>query len=333
MHNLSKRKIILWSLALLAAFAAGGFSGWLLANLKSVPLPPVRQGGYGFVNPLLVCSRDTPSQYDEAMNHVLQTAVAREVSAGDINTASVYYRNFTSNSWTSLNDGEKYYPASLGKVPLMIAYFALEEADNNPVLEKQLFYAGSQDANAQQEIKPVNPILPGHAYSVGALINTMIKDSDNNATELLFANIDTDYIKSVFADLNVPYLAPNMPPENFMTVSDFAFFFRVLYNGTYISHVDSEKALQILSESTFDKGLAAGVPSGTKVAHKFGLVSVAPDGKDVASRELHDCGIVYAGESPYLLCVMTKSSGSLQNTESAIASISSAVYQAAAAGK
>ncbi len=326
-------------LALAAALTAalGGWLGWQLAvrhTAQNIAKQVDRETGYQFVSPLLTCSQDSGGTFDFRMNQVLQAAVNQEESKGDINTAAVYYRNFGNGGWTTLNGNEKFYPASLGKVPLMIAYYSWEEESEEPVLSKDLLYpAGLPDGNAQQEIKPQNPIQPGRTYSVSDLIEAMIKDSDNNATTVLFANIPQTYIQAAFTDLNVPYLAPGLPPRDFMTVSDFAFFFRVLYNGTYISHADSEKALETLAATDFNDGLMAGVPAGTPVAHKFGLVSVAPNGTNVTSRELHDCGIVYPGQNPYLLCVMTKSSGSLTQAEQAIAAISAAAYKAAQAGK
>ena len=64
----------------------------------------------------------------------------------------------------------------------------------------------------------------------------------------------------------------------------------------------SEKALGLLQKSEFHKGLVAGVPSGTIVAHKFG----ERDGLTIGEKQLHDCGIIYYPGNPYLLCVMTR---------------------------
>jgi hypothetical protein len=64
----------------------------------------------------------------------------------------------------------------------------------------------------------------------------------------------------------------------------------------------SEKALSLLAATTFAYGLTAGLPPGVRAAHKFGERILA----DPARMQLHDCGIVYAGNSPYLLCIMTQ---------------------------
>ncbi|MGB7957754.1 MAG: serine hydrolase [Minisyncoccia bacterium] len=314
---------------------AGWFFGVRVAEPKvtvssSGPSSPAREGGYDFVNPLLICSRDNATAVDAGMQTLIQNTVNTEIKNGNVIIASVYYRRFLDGDWAVVNGGETYYPASLNKVPLMIAYYNLAEETGTPLTKNIYFPAGLPDQNAQQEIRPDHPIAPGESYTADELVNASIKDSDNNATLLLLNAISTSTLQTVFSDLQVPFLAQGETPINYMTVTDYAFFFRVLYNATYLSHADSEKALDILSETTFNDGIVAGVPAGTTVAHKFGLVSVAPNGTTVTARELHDCGIVYPKEQdPYLLCVMTRSTGSLQGVEQAIADISRSVYKQA----
>jgi hypothetical protein len=80
--------------------------------------------------------------------------------------------------------------------------------------------------------------------------------------------------------------------------------------------------LELLSRSAFTDALVAGVPKGTKVAHKFGIRDVPNE--DV--KQFHDCDIVYYPKRPYLLCVMTRGS----QTESGvmfIREVSRRVYQ------
>jgi beta-lactamase class A len=49
--------------------------------------------------------------------------------------------------------------------------------------------------------------------------------------------------------------------------------------------------------------LVAGVPGNIEVAHKFGERTFQGA---VNERQLHDCGIIYAAEKTYMLCVMTR---------------------------
>jgi hypothetical protein len=104
-------------------------------------------------------------------------------------------------------------------------------------------------------------------------------------------------------------------------VYTYASFFRVLYNASYLGKQLSEWALATLAQSEFREGIVAGVPPAVPVAHKFG------EHKDVATGEvqLHDCGIVYVPEHPYLLCVMTRGA-SFEHLDDAIASTSRLIF-------
>ena len=63
----------------------------------------------------------------------------------------------------------------------------------------------------------------------------------------------------------------------------------------------SEILLGLLTETSYKNGLVAGLPEGEiKIAHKFGERKI---GKLI---QLHDCGIIYYQENPYLLCIMTR---------------------------
>ena len=45
------------------------------------------------------------------------------------------------------------------------------------------------------------------------------------------------------------------------------------------------------------------MPPSIGVVHKFGERSLGPNGE---TKQLHDCGIVYYPNHPYLLCIMTR---------------------------
>jgi beta-lactamase class A len=85
----------------------------------------------------------------------------------------------------------------------------------------------------------------------------------------------------------------------------------------------SEKALSILSLSQYFQGLVAGVPNNIKIAHKFGERKFNNTGET----QLHDCGIIYAPKTPYLLCVMTKTNNNIDSASNVIKKISQTVYQ------
>ncbi|MDO9289910.1 MAG: serine hydrolase, partial [Thermodesulfovibrionales bacterium] len=203
-----------------------------------------------------------------------------------------------------INDNEEFSPASLLKVPILITYLKLAETDPQ-LLGKKIRNDKRDDSNKGTAIPPSKAIEKGKTYTIEELLYMMIVYSDNNAHDLALANIDARLFNMPFIELGIE-IPGVRKQEDFMSVKAYASFFRVLFNASYLSREMSEKALGYLTLVEFRKGLVAGVPSNVAVAHKFGERRLIGDNKDI--KELHDCGIIYYPNHPYLLCVMTRGS-------------------------
>jgi len=327
------KKRLYWVIAILAC--AGSFGlGWLLDKTTTVITipPPLRLAGYQYISPLISCNLSSAKglSQDQPVANAIQAAISQDKSAGDITDASVYFSDFTLGQSATINGNDKYYPSSLGKVPIMMAYYAMADNTSSILDEKNSYPLGAADQNAQQEIPPPDAITPGQEYTNEQLIEYMIKYSDNNAAEVL-ASLTTPAeqqdIQDVYSDLQVPIgEGITASTSDFMTPQQYSILFRTLYNATYLSRDYSEKALALMTQTEFTQGIVAGVPSSTIVAHKYGLASYLSGGVPY-QWELHDCGIVYAPGHPYLLCVMTKGTTSIAAQEKTIADISAAVYK------
>ena len=323
-------KLWLGAFAVAIVLAGGSYRiGWYQRGQNDLAVAPqsLRLGGYNFTNPLLVCNINNSNVYtqDTLLGKDMQSIIDTNKSSGNISKASVYFIDLKKGQWTSVYPDAEFYPSSLGKIPLMIAYYRESESDP-AILQKMLTYpAGSTDLNAMQDIVPENVIVPGQSYTVEQLIGYMIKYSDNNATELLDVNLDPDTLTHVYEDLGLPSEEKvDLANADFITAHEVSTMFRVLYNGTYLSRDNSEKALSLLSQVSFTQGLVAGVSSSTVVSHKLGLVGIAPN-NITTEHELHDCGIVY-GKDPYLMCVMTRGSAPLSTMEGIVAQLSKAAF-------
>ena len=330
-----KYRIAVAGLAIVAC-AAGFLGGWFLrmATFNFGSPQPLRLNSdqYQFINPLLSCNFGALNIFpaDQSMANLISSVITTHENLGDITAGSAYFADFSTAKNANIGPGLKYYPSSITKIPIMMAYYELAESSSS-VLDREITYPlGSLDLNVTQETKPAVPLIPGHTYTVEELIEHMIKYSDNNAAGLLFDAGDKDAITGVYDDLQIP-VEQNVTASNldFITPQQISALFRVLYNATYLSREYSEKALALLSQADFTQGLVAGVPSSTVVAHKFGIVAILSNGVET-SRELHDCGIVYAPDHPYLLCIMTRGSAtspiSLFSMENTISDISRSVY-------
>ncbi len=289
--------------------------------------PPLRskESRYKFISPLYACGTLGHEKFQEfiPLKNKIQKIIDDQLYAKAASAISVYFRDLNRGRRFAINDAEHYFPASLSKVPMMITYFKLAES-NPQILDETILYDGSFNANAKEDIKPKNAIKPGSYYTVDELISAMILHSDNNATRLLFNRIEPTLLSEVFSDLNIP--APKDTKLDVMTVKLYSYFFRVLYNATYLSQLMSDKALKLLTQADFQSGLRANVPSDVPIAEKYGESTIYSNESKIYSRELHDCGIIYQKTSPYLLCIMTKGDN-FENLTQVIQNISKTTYQ------
>lgn len=279
---------------------------------------------YQFTKPLLGIEYGEPNQFEEAypFEKRMVQLISNTISDDPKETISVYFRDLTNGSWIGVNEDAQYSPASLLKVPILIAYYKQEEVQPD-VLTQQIAYNGP-DLNAVETIKPTNPIQIGKLYTVDQMIEAMIKYSDNNAASALFSNANQSALKNVFTDLGINIPDTTTGTSDFITTKSYALFFRILYNSTYLTSDYSEQALKLLSESDVQDGIVGGLSSGTVFSHKFGEREVSGDQNLL--NEFHDCGIVYAPNHPYLLCIMTKGSD-INSLKDDVKAISKVVYQ------
>lgn len=259
-----------------------------------------RLAGRKFIKPLLFAEKTCEAENFTSMKNAVNAMISDLKSKGEINTASVYVRLFGKAEWLSINEETRYQPGSLFKVPLLITYLRMEEKSPGLLQKEFLFNAVTNEAKQFKQEFMKNQIQLGKSYKVKELLKYMIVHSDNNATMLLFNNISTAEFEKTFIDLG---LDKNMTKsDGVISAKEYSRFWITLYNGSYLSFDNSEFALSLLSQSDFDQGMMKGIPRNVMVAHKFG------EKGNTTSHCLHETGIVYCGDKPYLVTIMTEGS-------------------------
>lgn len=276
------------------------------------------EGGGILTNPILECFG---AEYDGIREYnisdvELQKEVNKEIQKHGLITMSVYVRDLNNGPWMGINQDDDFIGGSLLKVPMLISYLKLSESDPT-ILSRKIDYPKQIVSNVQY-YSPSIQIEPGKTYTIEELLNYMIVYSDNNAAELLLKNIDRKEFDKVFVALGMGDPDPNRPYT--VDTKKYAAFFRVLFNASYLNKANSEKALDILTKVEFNRGIQAQIPNNLVVAHKFGLRT------DGQVNQLHDCGIVYYPDHPYLLCIMSRG-GTFDAMSSSIANISKFIYE------
>lgn len=280
-----------------------------------------------YTSPILDCESingegSTTLAYKEVDNDI--DKVKKEYNVTDV---SVYFRDLNNGPWIGVNEKEFFSPASLMKTPILIGL--LKHAEDNPGLLDTKVVATEEYFNhaIEQNFKVKTNIKKDQTYTLREVAEIMITDSDNVAVLILSKYIKEKDMIDLFKSMGISVKDEFLDID--IRVKDFASFFRVLYNSSYLSREMSELALTMLAQSSFESGIVAGVPKGVKVSHKYGERSLETKDSSrvvVLERQLHDCGIVYAGQKPYILCIMTKGKD-FTNQQKAISAISKLIYE------
>lgn len=323
---MKKNKTLLaWAaIAAVTGIAIGLAVGYLVgAGPSSSPVNPAQVRAnlseYKFINPPLYS--DGPSETTQpylSFKSSLGSYVALAEKSGKASDVSVYFRDLNTGNWTGVNENDLYRPSSMLKVLNMMSALVIAQGEPG-FLGTKLPYEATD--HSDQYYKPAHTLSTGD-HTVQELINAMIIDSDNDALH----SLDTDtHLSDTFDFLYSLFRLPVASSTDFMSPKSYSALFRVLYNSSLFPWDLSEQVLDLLTHTSFNSGIVAGVPEGTAVAHKFGENTAVTTEGNIVERELHDCGIVYYPGHPYLVCIMTKGQD-FSSLESAISDVSKMAY-------
>jgi len=303
MRSLTFKNSAVFLLSALSLSAGWLAHGWFDSHYYRSKARRVHAAGFRFTSPLLdvelpegmgVNSEPLP------FKHEVKAFVDRQIKEGHAREIAVYYRDLHDGPWFGINEDKEFDPASMMKVPVMIAW--LKRAEANPkVLGQQLAYDYPDDMRIIQTVKPGRSVEPGRRYPVEELLRLMMNYSDNNATRLLYDQLKPEELGEILDGMDV--VSRSQDGVNSVTVHGYSGLFRILYNASYLNRAMSEKALQLLSLQDYPQGMVAGVPKGTVVAAKFGERTSDAVRTD---HQLHEFGIVYHPKHAYILGVMTR---------------------------
>lgn len=320
--NLAKKKVFIWfSLGLVLVSLLAGYSlGRLLSRSKC------NGDKFRFINSYLEC--DIKFVVDKRGYAQLKTKltnyIAQKTSTKEVSKVSIYFRDLQYGPTLGIGEYEKFSPASLLKLPLLLTYLRYSER-NAGFLDRRI-KAPPINVSLSQSFPPKNGVVEGKEYSISEMLMYMIKYSDNASYYTLLDYLkeispEKDLLKEIFVDLGI--LDPQTFEDDTISVKSYSSIFVQLYHSSFFDNRElSEEALTFLADTDFTSGIVAGVPEGIEVAHKFGERPNLEGGLN----QFHDCGIVYYPGNPYLLCVMTRGQD-MSKLTGVISEVSKMVYQ------
>lgn len=232
---------------------------------------------------------------------VLRYDVSREILNSKLE-AGVVICDLRRGRQLIINQNKRFPSASLVKVPIMAAcFYAQKEGKLN--LKDSLVIKNRVKALGSGRLKNM---ADGTAVNIRDLIEIMVIESDNTATNMLIERLGFDYLNNIFKkvgleDTNISrymmdFKSRKKGIENYTTARDIALLFNMIYSGRLINKKVSQECLDILKRQKMKDRIPAHIPVGVVVGHKTGLENSV----------CHDAGIVFTSQGDFLLCALVK---------------------------
>ncbi len=228
---------------------------------------------------------------------------------------------------------EVFHAASTMKIPVMIELFhqaregKLKLSDSLPIKNEfhsladgSLFTLDPADDSETDLYKAV-----GQTRTLSQLCELMITVSSNFATNLLIQKLGVENIRATVHALHADGMNVLRGVEdnkafarglnNTTTAEGLATLLLAIANGTAVDAESSRQMVEILERQKFNEGIPAGVPPGTRVAHKTGELT----------KLHHDAGIVYA-KRPFVAVVLVTGMEDFKASGVLIADITHELY-------
>lgn len=216
--------------------------------------------------------------------------------------------NLGSKQSYGVRENEVFPAASLMKLPVILTLYREAEAGRIDLETKYTLKKSDKQTGAgTMRYQP-----DGAVYTYRKMVELMGKQSDNTAFFVIRTLLGDEKIQKTISGLGMVKTSL----ANFeTTASDIGLFFRKLYSGSVVTRQNRDEILGFLTETFDESRIPAGVPKGTRVAHKVGTdIGVISDG-----------GIVF-GQQPFVLVIMSKDVLEAEAKE-VLPKISSAVWE------
>ncbi|HYS69798.1 MAG TPA: serine hydrolase [Gemmatimonadaceae bacterium] len=271
------------------------------------------------------------AQSQDSLLQKIQARVAEDSGA----YVGVAYIDLASPDTLFMNADTSFHAASTMKVPVMIELFRRANTgsfrmDQGLMMVNQFasLVDGSPytlDIGSDSDSTLYHRI--GERVRVDSLLRLMITRSSNFATNTLITLVGADAVTKTMRELGAKRIqvlrgvedgkAFQQGLNNTTTARDLAIILRAIEEGRAAAPDATQQMLSILTAQEFNEKIPAGLPPGTRVAHKTGDITAVS----------HDAAIVYPpGGKPYVLVVLTKGIADGAKSAKLIADISSMVY-------
>jgi beta-lactamase class A len=222
---------------------------------------------------------------------------------------------------TGINSGANMPAASTIKIPVMVEVFR-QMARGAFDLNRELRLQGSDRDYGWGDLAGAPT---GSRYRVSRLLTLMITESDNTATNMLIRLVGRSRINATMRELGLrqtvvgDYIRSDGDIRSLRSSpQDMTTLLLDMVHESLVDAWSSREMIQILAGQRHNSLLPEPLPPGTTIAHKTGTLHDT----------LNDVGIVYLGDAPYIISVMTTHLPSLDAGRRFIRGVSRIAYDA-----
>jgi beta-lactamase class A len=294
------------------------------AQYPPIPARPI-------ATPSLHAAEAATTHIDEKLASDISSRI--QLSGADV---AVAFRTLDGKlEWFSRAD-DVFHAASTMKIPVMIELFRQVRQGklklDDTLTIKNKFHSlvdGSiytLDAADDSEADLYKSI--GQTRTLGQLCELMITVSSNFATNLLIEKLGVDNIRATVTSLHADGMNMRRGVEdnkayekgmnNTTTARGLLILLEAIAKGKAVDPDSSRQMVEILARQKFNDAIPAGLPPGTRIAHKTGDIT----------KIHHDAAIVY-GPRPFVLVILVRGMAEMKDSAALMADIARRIYQSA----
>jgi beta-lactamase class A len=235
----------------------------------------------------------------------------------------------------SFHEEESFHAASTMKIPVMIELFR-QERQGKLGLGDSLLVKNEFHSLADGSVYTLDPAddsetdlykAAGQTRTLRQLCEQMITASSNLATNLLIEKLGVENIRATVHSLHADGMnvlrgvednkAFSKGLNNTTNAHGLLQLLDAIARGDAVGQESSRKMIEILERQKFNEGIPAGLPPGTRVAHKTGEIT----------KIHHDAAIVFAPK-PFVLVILVGGLADTKESARLMADITRLIYQA-----
>jgi beta-lactamase class A len=256
------------------------------------------------------------------MSSGLEQALALILAAHAPQTISVAVHDLQSGQRVELHARERMHAASTMKLAVLLAAYRLHAPMEKRVKVENRFTSladGSEFAvDAKDDDDPWPYTQIGREVPLGVLIEHMIARSSNLATNLVMRTLRAGEVERVCRELGARDIRVLRGVEDLKAHEKGLDNLATAHDLALLIEAAPPQAVAVLEKQEFNDAIPAGLPPGTRVAHKTGDIT----------RHFHDVALVFPkGRKPYALAVMTRGFETREEAAAVVREISRAVYE------